>query len=285
MKVVKFLGGLGNQLFQYAFFRALQQTFPKVKADLSGYDSYGLHNGFELERIFGIQLPQLTSFERRLFDGQDHRWVSRKLRRIYGTKKAYYEEKLLFGYDGEIFTDPKHRYYWGYWQHISYIEPVADRLRAELRFPDFSNGENIRLAEILAAGNTVSVHVRRGDYINDPLLGGICDVGYYQRALDYMKRSIEHPRFVFFSDDIPWCKANFPLTNALFVDWNKGLESFRDMQLMSLCKHHIIANSSFSWWGAWFNTHANKIVVSPGRWITRDGWDLSGIILPGYRVC
>src|SRR5690606_20472722 len=113
MKAVKFLGGLGNQLFQYAFFCRLQQTFPKVKADLSGYDSYGRHNGFELGRIFDIQLPQLTSFERRLFDGQDRRWVSRKLRRIYGTKKAYHEEKLLFGYDKEIFTDPKHRYYWG----------------------------------------------------------------------------------------------------------------------------------------------------------------------------
>lgn len=285
MKVVKFLGGLGNQLFQYAFFCRLQQTFPKVNADLSGYDSYGRHNGFELNRIFGIQLPQLTSFERRLFDWQDCRWVSRKLRRIYGTKRAYYEEKKLFGYEASIFEDRKHRYYWGYWQHISYIEPVAKRLRIDLHFPDFSNLENIRLAELLADENAVSVHVRRGDYLDDPLLGGICDAGYYHRAADYMKQNIDQPRFVFFSDDIPWCRKTFPIADAVFVDWNMGMESFRDMQLMSLCKHHIIANSSFSWWGAWLNTQSDKIVISPSRWITRDGWDLSGIILPGFRVC
>ncbi|GGG76610.1 alpha-1,2-fucosyltransferase [Parapedobacter pyrenivorans] len=285
MKVVKFLGGLGNQLFQYAFFCALQQKFPKVRADLSEYDSYGRHNGFELERIFGVQLPQLTPFERRLFSWEDRRWLQRKLRRIYGTKRAYYEEKVLFGYDGPIFEDRKHRYYWGYWQHIRYIERVADRLRAELRFPDFSSLENIRLAEVLADKNTVSVHVRRGDYINDPLLGGICDVGYYQRALAYIGAHVDHPRFIFFSDDIPWCRKNFPNPYAVFVDWNTGKDSFRDMQLMSLCKHHIIANSSFSWWGAWLNTQPDKIVVSPSRWVTIDGLELSGIILPGFRVC
>lgn len=285
MKIVKFLGGLGNQLFQYAFFRALQQTFPKVKADLSGYDSYGLHNGFELERIFAIQLPQLTPFEHRLFNWQDRRWIQRKLRRIYGTKRAYCEESKLFGYDETVFGKRGHRYYWGYWQHIGYIEPVADQLRMDFRFPIFTDQKNIELAEALAHGNTVSVHVRRGDYINDSLLGGICDVGYYQRALAHIGAHVEHPRFIFFSDDIPWCRANFPLANSTFVDWNTGLDSFRDMQLMTLCKHHIIANSSFSWWGAWLNTQHDKIVVSPSRWVTTDGLDLSGIILPEFHNC
>ena len=284
MKVVKFLGGLGNQLFQYAFFCTLQQTFPKVKADLSGYDSYGRHNGFELDRIFGVQLPQLTPFEHRLFNWEDRRWLQRKLRRIYGTKKAYYEEKVLFGYDKAVFQGTRHRYHWGYWQHIGYIEPVAERLRAELHFPIFTEGKSRRLAETLGAENTVSVHVRRGDYIGDPMLGGICDVDYYQRAISHIEQHVERPCFLFFSDDIAWCKANFPTANAVFVDWNTGLESFRDMQLMSLCKHHIIANSSFSWWGAWFNTSPGKIVVSPRRWVTMNDLDLSGIILPEFRT-
>jgi hypothetical protein len=285
MKVVKFLGGLGNQLFQYAFFRALQQTFPKVKADLSGYVSYGRHNGFELERIFGINLPELTSFQRRLFNWEDRRWLQRKLRRICGTKRAYYEEKQLFGYDGAIFRDPKHRYYWGYWQHIGYIEPVAERLRTDLRFPAFTDAKNIGLAATLIDGNTVSVHVRRGDYLGDPLLGGFCDAGYYQRAMAHIEQHVEHPSFIFFSDDIPWCRQTFPVANAVFVDWNTGLESFRDMQLMSLCKHHIIANSSFSWWGAWLNTNPDKIVVSPDRWATMESLELSGIILPAFHTC
>ncbi|WP_353124357.1 alpha-1,2-fucosyltransferase [Parapedobacter pyrenivorans] len=285
MKVVEFLGGLGNQLFQYAFFCALQQTFPKVRADLSGYDSYGRHNGFELERVFDIRLPQLTPFERRLFNWEDRRWVSRKLRRIYGTKRAYYEEKELFGYDGAIFGDWKDRYYWGYWQHIGYIRPVADQLRTDLRFPAFADAKNIELANMLVDGNTVSVHIRRGDYLGDPLLGGICDADYYQRALTYIRQHVDSPLFIFFSDDIPWCKGNLPIANALFVDWNAGMESFRDMQLMSLCRHHIIANSSFSWWGAWFNPYPGKIVVSPSRWVTMDELDLSGIILPGFHTC
>ena len=102
MKVVIFLGGLGNQLFQYAFFCKLAQSFSKVKADLSGYDTYGLHNGFELGRIFGIDLPQLSPFERQLFNWKDRRWLQRKLRRVYGTKRAYYEEKELFGFDEAI---------------------------------------------------------------------------------------------------------------------------------------------------------------------------------------
>lgn len=285
MKVVKFLGGLGNQLFQYVFFCALQQTFPKVKADLSGYGSYGRHNGFELERIFGIHLPQLTSFERKLFDWQDRRWLQRKLRRLYGTKKAYYEEKTLFGYEEAIFEDRKPRYYWGYWQHIDYIERVGNRLRAELCFPAFTDAKNIQLAATLTDGNAVSVHIRRGDYLGDPLLGGICDAGYYHRALAYIERHVDHPRFIIFSDDIPWCRETFLIGNAVFVDWNVGLNSFRDMQLMSLCKHHIIANSSFSWWGAWLNTNPDKIVVSPDRWATMESLELSGIILPAFHTC
>src|SRR5690606_19531988 len=104
-------------------------------------------------------------------------------------------------------------------------------------------------------------------------------------ALAHIEQHVDSPLFIFFSDDISWCKANFPITNALFVDWNTGLDSFRDMQLMSLCKHHIIANSSFSWWGAWFNPYPGKIVVSPRRWVTWDGLDLSGIILPDFHIC
>ncbi len=121
MKIVKFLGGLGNQLFQYASFLAMQQRFSNVKADLSEFATYQLHNGFELERIFGITLPQASAFERKLFDQQDRRWIQRKLRRLFGTKQGYYEEPVLFQYNPLLFEDPQNRYYWGYWQHINYI--------------------------------------------------------------------------------------------------------------------------------------------------------------------
>jgi Glycosyl transferase family 11. len=284
MKIVKFLGGLGNQLFQYAFFSALQRRFPHVKADLSEFATYKLHNGFELERIFGISLPEASAFERKLFDQRDRRWVQRKLRRLFGTKDAYYEEPVLFQYDPVLYESSGNRYYWGYWQHINYIKPVEALLRKTFTFPPFIDQRNADLAEALRLGNTVSVHVRRGDYLGDPVLGGICDVGYYERALNYMEQQIQSPRYVFFSNDISWCRSQFGMKNATFVDWNTGINSFRDMQLMSLCDHHIIANSSFSWWGAWLNDRPGKVVVSPGRWVTMKDVDLSGIILPEFRV-
>ncbi|MFC3198580.1 alpha-1,2-fucosyltransferase [Parapedobacter deserti] len=285
MKIIKFLGGLGNQLFQYAFFRAMQQRFPFVKADLSEFSTYGLHHGYELERIFGIKLPEASAFERKLFDQQDRRWIQRKLRRLYGTKNGYYEEPLLFAYDGSIFYDSKSRYYWGYWQHINYINPIETQLRTELQFPAFSDARNKELESRLIAGNTVSVHIRRGDYLNDPILGGICDEAYYHRALTYMRKYVVDPKFIFFSNDILWCRERFAIPGSVYVDWNTGPESFRDMQLMTLCEHHIIANSSFSWWAAWLNQRPDKIVVSPKRWVTVADLDLSGIILPEFVTC
>lgn len=282
MKIVKFLGGLGNQLFQHAFFRNLQQNFPNVKADLSEFETYDRHNGYELERIFGIRHPEATAFERKLFDQRDRRWLQRKLRRLYGTKNGYYEEPVPFGYDADLLRDRQSRYYWGYWQHIDYIKPVERQLRSDFTFTAFTDGRDIELAQELATIGAVSVHVRRGDYIGDPVLGGICDEGYYHRALAHMQEQRPSPRFIFFSNDIPWCREKFPLPGAVYVDWNSGMDSFRDMQLMSLCKHHIIANSSFSWWAAWLNNRPDKIVVSPKRWITLEGLDLSGIILPEF---
>lgn len=282
MTIVKFLGGLGNQLFQYAFYLALEKAFGNVKADLAGYEKYTLHQGFELERIFGIKLRQVTSFERKLYLPEDRRWLWRKLRQICGTKYSYVEEKQLFRYDGSIFSRPAKRYFWGYWQHIDYIRRVEDELRNELAFPPIAGRRNEELLAWIEDRNTVSVHVRRGDYIGDPLLGGICDVAYYKRAIEYMKCTVDDPSFVFFSNDASWCKKTFSQYGAMFVDWNDAYDSFRDMQLMAHCKHHIIANSSFSWWGAWFNTSPSKIIVSPSKWINGSSAQLDGLILPSF---
>ncbi|QIH36266.1 MULTISPECIES: alpha-1,2-fucosyltransferase [Sphingobacterium] len=282
MKIVKFLGGLGNQLFQYAFLLALHQKFKTVKADLSDFKSYQLHNGFELNTIFNINLPQINSFEHKLYLRNNNKWIWRKLRQIYNTTNAYIEESPEFAYSQKIFEDHENRYYWGYWQHIHYLNRVEDLLRQTLQFPPFENSENIRIQNLIHKENAVSLHVRRGDYLLEPLFKDICTEDYYRKSIEYIEETQDSPVFVIFSNDILWCKSQFKDINAIFVDHNIGLNSFRDLQLMSLCKHHIIANSSFSWWGAWLNGNPDKVVVSPKKWINNTSIDTSGLILSEF---
>ncbi|WP_343557922.1 alpha-1,2-fucosyltransferase [Sphingobacterium sp.] len=282
MKIVKFLGGLGNQLFQYAFFLALQQKFKNVKVDLEDFNSYHLHNGFELEAVFNIKLPQLNTFEKNIYTRNNNKWLWRKLRRLYNTKHIYFEETSPFSYTKDIFEDSRSRYYWGYWQHIDYIDHVASLLRQQLIFPPFEQPKNIHIQHLIEQQNAVSLHVRRGDYLKEPLFKDICTEEYYQKSIQYILETQDSPLFVVFSNDIKWCKSEFKDINAIFVEHNSGSNSFRDLQLMSLCKHHIIANSSFSWWGAWLNDNPDKVVVSPKKWINDATIETTGLILPTF---
>ncbi|MDQ1148971.1 alpha-1,2-fucosyltransferase [Sphingobacterium zeae] len=282
MKIVKFLGGLGNQLFQYAFFLALQQKFKQVKADLTDFEDYDLHNGFELEAIFNINLPQLSTFETNIYTRNNNKWLWRKLKRLFNTKHIFLEETAPFSFSKQIFEDKKSRYYWGYWQHIDYINQVASLLRQNLTFPPFNDTENIRIQHLIQQKNAVSLHVRRGDYLQEPLFKDICTEEYYEKSIQYMLETQESPLFIVFSNDIGWCKSTFKNLNMIFVEQNVGSNSFRDLQLMSLCKHHIIANSSFSWWGAWLNDDPDKVVVSPKKWINDATIDTTGLILPTF---
>ncbi|MEN5193902.1 alpha-1,2-fucosyltransferase [Sphingobacterium faecium] len=282
MKIVKFLGGLGNQMFQYAFYLNLLEHFKTVKADLKDFKSYSLHNGFELEGIFPIKLEKASSFDLKLYLPYNRKWIWRKLRYFSGTKKAYFEENPFFSFQPNLFLDDNKRYYWGYWQNIDYITPVASQLRKDFQFLKINDVKNKELLEVLKNQVTVSVHIRRGDYLNEPSFVGICDLFYYQKAIQFMQENLQNPLFMFFSNDINWCKDHFDNLNAKFIDWNTGKESFRDMQCMSLCQHNIIANSSFSWWAAWLNQNPNKIIVSPSKWINDTSLKNDGLILPEF---
>ena len=117
--------------------------------------------------------------------------------------------------------------------------------------------------------NAVSLHIRRGDYLQPKhwaTTGSVCQLSYYQNAIAEMSKRVTSPSYYIFSDDIVWVKENLPLQNAVYIDWNTGEDSWQDMMLMSHCKHHIICNSTFSWWGAWLNPGINKTVIVPNRW-------------------
>lgn len=279
MKIVRFLGGLGNQMFQYAFYVAQSNLHKTVKADLEGYKTYPLHNGFELESIFNLSVKKASPFIIKLYDPTVRTWHIRKLRRILNLKNAYESEKDPFLFEEDKLKNTGSKLYWGYWQNQRYFTAIEKQIRADFQFKNELSATNQKFLQHINQTNSVSVHIRRGDYIGHQSLGGICDLNYYKQALNSITAKTDNPTFFIFSDDVEWCKANLPSqTNNIFVEGNKGSRSYIDMQLMSNCKHNIIANSSFSWWAAWLNANQKKIVIAPAKWTNDKNYNDSDII-------
>lgn len=274
MKIVKILGGLGNQMFQYALYLSLKEQFPheQVKIDISCFKSYPLHNGFEINRVFAQNAP-VASFKDILkvaYPYPNYRfWQVGKY--ILPTRKTMCVERKDFTFDATALIRQGNCYYDGYWQHEEYFCFVKETIWEAFSFPEMTDRRNTEIMQRLQTTNSVSLHIRRGDYINHPFFRGICDLDYYKRAICYMEERVAPQLYCIFSNDIDWCENNLHELlsgkEVIYVDWNNGMESYVDMQLMSLCQHNIIANSSFSWWGAWLNRNPRKIVVSPQKWM------------------
>lgn len=263
-------GGLGNQMFQYAFLCYLQSVGNDVKLNISDFQVHRHHNGFELERIFGITGPYNYSISK--IGTNNNSLFIRSLKKLLHARivneNEYYENKIFSNIP--LKKIEQNILFYGYWQDKKYLECVREKLKSDFSFPTL-NDKNKVLYEKLKNKDSVSVHVRRGDYLKDESISSICDTEYYKEAIKLCQKRIDDPVFVFFSDDIKWCRENFHNLKAVFVDWNAGLESYRDMQMMSLCSHNIIANSTFSFWGAWLNNNMEKIVIAPVKWTTSFG--------------
>lgn len=261
-------------MFQYAAARALalNRGIPLL-LDISAFATYGLHQGFELKRVFDCNAEIATRHD---------------LRKILGWQRAPFARRMLLRpglalFRHKEFVVEPHFQYWaglndvapesylvGYWQSEKYFSDVATQIRRDFTFRLPMNAPNTEVAAQISSVNAVSLHVRRGDYANNPnttATHGLCSLDYYRNAVRRISEQVSQPHFFVFSDDIDWVKDNlnvdFP---CQYVSHNQGIESYNDMRLMSMCQHHIIANSSFSWWGAWLNPQANKIVVAPQRW-------------------
>jgi hypothetical protein len=168
-------------------------------------------------------------------------------------------------------------YLMGYWQSERYFLDQQKSIRRDFRYRQPLAGRNSVLAAEISARPSVSVHIRRGDYLSDQIMD-VCALDYYRAAAKFLEERIGCPAYYVFSDDTNWVLSHFDFLSCVTViDHNKGLDSHHDMQLMNRCKHHIIANSSFSWWGAWLNPSTEKIVVAPRTWF-RDGRDDSDLV-------
>lgn len=280
MKIVNILGGLGNQMFQYALALALEkqgEPGTAVRIDPRAFKGYPIHNGYELKRVFKVQIPEASIREvvRIAYPFLNYRiW---QLCRLLPKRKTIRYEWKSMAYDERILANPHDEYLIGYWQTERYFRAIRPSVLQAFAFPPFEPGSrNAELAQELQELCAVSLHIRRGDYLAISNTSGICTIDYYRQAIAKMEALVKPELYVLFSDDIEWCKEQFGpaigKTSIRFVNWNKGTDSYRDMQLMTLCKHNIIANSSFSWWGAWLNQHPEKIVITPSRWMQSEGW-------------
>lgn len=276
MKIINIIGGLGNQMFQYALALSLKELYhyEHIRIDISCFNGYPLHNGFELHRIFLINLKEATHSNIVSVNYPFYHYRIWQIgRRILPKRKTVVREKLDMVFQPEALTKMGDAYYDGYWQSEKYFVKYRSAILEAFRFPDLDS-INQRFVTKIKGKTTCSIHVRRGDYLNHKLFKNLTDIDYYNRAIQYFSNVTNIDCFVVFSNDIEWCRHNLaPLikkSTIEFVDWNHGTNSFRDMQLMSLCTHNIVANSSFSWWGAWLNDNPQKIVVAPHKWINVD---------------
>ena len=289
MIIIEVAGGLGNQMFQYALYQKYLHMGKLAKLDLFSYEN-PKSMPFELD-LFHLPYDVDTKKERNGYMDQKRLTVCRILDQISGKPKhSYYAEKLDVGYQPEILNF-ENTYLSGYWQCEKYFIDFRQEVLDLFQFPDQQiNLASRNLQEQMRREQAVAVHVRRGDYLlpeNSRKYGNICTLQYYKNAMQYMKKKVPDAKFYFFSNDSEWVRKNLA-RDELFVTskvWNtergydKTMKAFEktckdlkmdylDMYLMSQCSHNIIANSSFSWWGAWLNQNPDKIVISPQRWFS-----------------
>ena len=273
MKIVRIIGGLGNQMFQYALYIALKKKFPEeeILVDTSLFRGYNVHNGLELERVFGIELPQASFMQLIKLTKPTYNYnISRITDNFLPSRKTELYDNSRPDLKRLIFSAGD-RYYAGYWLDYRYTLDALSDIRNAYRFKLKINDLTLKVLEKIESSlSSVSIHIRRGDYLKVSNYAGLCGVKYYEDAIRYIINNVDAPEFYVFSDDLDWCKFN--LTKFLsgfrtkYVDWNKGTDSPLDMMLMSKCKHNIIANSSFSWWAATLNRNDCKIVCAPQIW-------------------
>lgn len=269
MIIIQVAGGLGNQLQQYALYQKFLSLGVEARLDLSWFyteTQQSISVPRELELGYFDQLeyqPCTTAEKKNLYGGSD---LLGKVRRRFlpYTVRLFQESEM---YHPEIF-DVTNRYIIGYFACEKYYHDILPKLREQIRFKPSKNPRNVQMAEEMRNCDSIAVHIRRGDYLssgNRELYGGICTKDYYERAIDYISQRHPQAQFYFFSDDPDYVRSEYTKKDATIIDWNYGDDNIYDMYLMSVCKHIICANSTFSFWGARLNKNEGKIMIRPLR--------------------
>jgi hypothetical protein len=261
---VKLTGGLGNQMFQFAAgYSIAKRNNVKLSLDLTRFNRRQDHVGFELQKVFDI-------YSKVKFLHIPVNFGFIKFKEILNNFDLSFDtfKEPHFHYNHKILDIPKHSIINGYWQSELYFMSYAKEIKKIYTFSNKLNKKNTLIANDINQNNSISIHIRRGDYLFKNNDNHNVDLNeYYLKAIKESSKCFINPKYFIFTDDPLWVKKNFIIEYPyIVVDVNHGLNSFFDMHLMSLCKVNILANSSFSWWSAWLNNNLNKVVYAPKKW-------------------
>jgi hypothetical protein len=263
-------------MFQFATGLAISKlNNTELKLDISSFENYTLHNGFELDEVFlgNFAIASLSDVSS-VLRAKRSPLIRKVYRRLFtGNVVSNYIIEPDFNYWSEFKRISNNTYIEGYWQSERYFKDISQHIQTQFKFKQPLTNLNMELAQSIQLQNSVSIHIRRGDYISNKKnlqIYNTCDINYYKNAINHILQRVSNPTFYVFSDDISWAKSFLAAYPCVFIDHNKSKNSYIDMQLMSMCKHNIIANSSFSWWGAWLNSYNRKIVIAPKKWFYKE---------------
>lgn len=286
MVISHLIGGLGNQMFQYALGRKIAiNNNIRLMLDISGLEN---HSGNGTPRkyslgVFNIEERFSDKKEVAKFKPENNSKITRTLAKKFALFKSreYFIAEPYFNFCPDILNTKKGSYLQGYWQTEKYFKDIEDVIRNEFTLKDEYSIEGKEITQKIKNCNAVSLHIRRGDYVTSAITNkfhGICSLDYYGKAIKRIADNIQNPHFFIFSDDIEWVKQNLKIDFPVEYVSNGTLKDYEELMLMSYCKHNIIANSSFSWWGAWLNNNPEKIVIAPRRWFADVLVDTSDVV-------
>lgn len=289
MIVTKLIGGLGNQMFQYAVGRqlaVLRKTL--LKLDLSGFDNYTLRE-YLLDR-FNIQAEPADEQDLSKMNSlcEEAAVKAGKLNPFSKPAARYFKEsrRSYFRFQKKVLQLPADSYLDGYWVHPRYFSGIRNELLREFSSKAPMNSRSQAVLQKMRGSESCSVHIRRGDYVTDPRTmryHGVLSPDYYRAAVRRITERSPNACFYLFSDDLDWVRENLNLEQQhVLVDTNVGESPHFDMMMMAECKHHIIANSTFSWWAAWLSTHPESMVIAPAQWTVKVS--ASRIALPSWQL-
>jgi len=259
MITVELDGGLGNQMFQYAAAKSLAyKKNTDLALNVQVFDKCELRQ-LEINRYdINANIVKNKNFLRKVM----------KRLNLDAFTSSYYVEKSIRYRDISDLSDDV--YLKGYFQSEKYFLEIRSALIKDFTITgQLSNYTKKISKKILGGNSTASIHIRRGDYVFDEAINnihGTCDISYYEKAISLLNSEYENIEYFIFSDDIAWAKKNLALPNSTYIDSEEKRMPHEDILLMSQCHHNVIANSSFSWWGAWLNDNNNKIVIAPKEW-------------------